>query len=177
MHTRIIAERIAKAGMQDAQQTPFEDLERLAFGSAHSPLISPHGNEIMSTIEDSNKALVRHIYEDSATDPNALARAMHEDFVEYVPPILPWGGVHHGFEDFTKKVMPLVAAALDLGSLRLVSLSADGDRVAALISARTRSGKELWIAEHWTLHDGKVTSLMVFYHDTIPLLEDAAAGS
>lgn len=131
----------------------------------------------MSTAENRNRQIVRHIYEASATDPNALANAMHEDFVEYVPPILPWGGVHRGFDDFTKKVMPLVAAALDLGSLRLISLSADGDHVAALISARTRSGKELWIAEHWTLRDEKVISLMVFYHDTTPLLEGAAARS
>ena len=130
----------------------------------------------MSTTEDRNKALVRHIYEASATDPNALARAMHKDFVEYVPPLLPWGGIHHGFEAFMK-IMPEVVAALDLSSLQLVSLSADGDHVAALIAARSSTGKELWIAEHWMLRDEKVMSLRVFYHDTTPLLEDVKVRS
>jgi hypothetical protein len=58
---------------------------------------------------------------------------------------------------------------------RLVSLSADGDRVAALSSGRSRSGKELWIAEHWKLRDGEVLSIMVFYHNTAPLMPNASA--
>lgn len=124
----------------------------------------------MSSIEEQNRKTIRDIYDAAATgDINAILSALHEDFEEQVPPILPWGGVHRGSEGFMK-VIPLVAAAVDFGSLRLVSLSADGDRVAALCSGRSTSGKELWIAEHWKVRDGKAVSLMVFYHDTAPLL-------
>ena len=90
-----------------------------------------------------------------------------------VPPILPWGGVHHGPEVVMTKVMPQVAAALDFASLRLVSLSADGEHVAALVTGRSASGNELWIAEHWRLREGKVLSIMVFYHDTTQLMPNA----
>ena len=129
----------------------------------------------MSPTEDKNKEIVRHVYQASASDPNALASVMHEDFVEFVPPILPWGGVHRGLDVFKTTVMPLVAAAIDLSSLSLVSLSADGDRVAALILGSSTSGKELWIAEHWTLRDEKVLSIMVFYHDTTLLTPSSTA--
>ena len=125
----------------------------------------------MTSIEEKNKIIVRHIYEASATNPTTLADFMHEDFVEYVPPILPWGGVYRDMEAFKTHVIPQVAAALDLGSLNLISLSADGGHVAALIRGRSAAGKDLWIAEHWTLRKGKVLSLMVFYHDTTLLTQ------
>ena len=120
--------------------------------------------------ERRNKDIVRRVYEASfAGDASAFTGAMHEDFEESVPPVLPWGGVHRGPVAFKTKVLPLLATAVDFASMRLVSLSADGDRVAALLSARSTSGAELWIAEHRTLLDGKALRLMVFYHDTTPL--------
>jgi hypothetical protein len=94
---------------------------------------------------------------------------MHDDFEEYVPPVLPWGGLHRGPETFLTNVLPQLAAAVDFGSMRLVSVSADGDHVAALLTARSAGGDELWIAEHWTLRDGRLWRLRVFYHDTRPL--------
>ncbi len=129
----------------------------------------------MSSIEEQNRKIIRHIYESAAAgDIDGILSVLHEDFEERVPPILPWGGVHRGSEGFMK-IIPMVAAAVDFGSLRLVSLSADGDHVAALCSGRSTSGKELWIAEHWKLRDGKAVSLMVFYHDTTPLMPNAKA--
>lgn len=120
--------------------------------------------------EQKNKEIVRHVYEATAAgDTNAFS-VMHEDFEEMVPPILPWGGVHSGVPVFMTKVLPMVAKAIDFPSLRLVSLSADGDRVAALSTGNTTTGKELWVSEHWKLRDGKVMSIMVFYHDTTPLI-------
>ena len=128
----------------------------------------------MSTDEQRNREIIRRVYDASfAGDANALPSVMHEDFEERVPPILPWGGVHRGPAAF-KRVLPMVAAAMDFRSIRLVSLCADGDRVAALLSGQSTSGKELWMAEHWTLRDGKVSSLVVFYHDTTPLMPTLA---
>ena len=124
----------------------------------------------MPANEQRNKEMVRQIYEASLKgDAEALPNAMHADFEEIVPPILPWGGVHRGPVAF-KKVLPLVAAAMDFSSIKLISLAADGDRVAALLNARAVGEEELWITEQWLLRDGKVLQLMVFYHDTTPLL-------
>ena len=121
--------------------------------------------------EQKNKEIIRQVYEAAASgDVNAVVSAMHEDFEEMVPPILPWGGIHRGIPVYMTKVLPMVAKAIDFPSLQLVSLSADGDRVAALSTGSSTSGKELWVSEHWKLRDGKVISIMVFYHDTTPLI-------
>src|SRR6478609_8237476 len=117
-----------------------------------------------------NRDRVRALYEASFSgDASAFSDAMLEDFEAHVPPVLPWGGVQHGPEAFLTNVLPQLAAAVDFASMRLVSISADGDRVAALLTARSAGGEELWIAEHWALHDAKLWRLRVFYHDTRPL--------
>lgn len=117
-----------------------------------------------------NRDLVRGVYEATfAGDANAFVAAMHEDFEEYVPPVLPWGGIHRGPEAFLTKVAPQLGAAVDFGSMRLISTSAEGDHVAALLTAHSAGGDDLWIAEHWTLRDGKAWRLRVFYYDTRPL--------
>jgi hypothetical protein len=51
----------------------------------------------------------------------------------------------------------------------LVGISADGDHVAALLTARSAGGEELWIAEHWIVHNANSGASGVFYHDTRPL--------
>ena len=117
-----------------------------------------------------NANLVRALYEASfAGDVNAFPDAMLEGFEAYVPPVLPWGGVQHGPEAFLTNVLPQLAAAVDFASMRLVSISADGEHVAALLTARSAGGDELWIAEHWVVRDDKLWRLRVFYHDTRPL--------
>jgi ketosteroid isomerase-like protein len=117
-----------------------------------------------------NRDLVRTLYEASFSgDVNAFSDAMLEDFEAHVPPVLPWGGVQHGPEAFLTNVLPQLAAAVDFASMRLVSISAHGDRVAALLTARSAGGDELWIAEHWVVRGDKLWRLRVFYHDTRPL--------
>jgi ketosteroid isomerase-like protein len=126
-----------------------------------------------SVEEQQNRELVLRVYQASfGGDAHAFPDAMHDDFEESIPPILPWGGVHHGGAAFIKDVLPLWSAAVDVASIRLVSLSADGEHVAALLTGRSVGGDELWIAEHWTVRDGKLWRMMNFYHDTTPLVGD-----
>src|ERR1700737_3734863 len=107
--------------------------------------------------EQRNRDLVRTVYEATfAGDASAFPRAMHNDCEEHVPPVLPWGGVSRGREAFLTNGLPRLAAAVDFASMRLISISADGDHVAALLTARSAGGDELWIAEHWTLRDDKL---------------------
>ena len=124
-----------------------------------------------------NRDLVCAVYEASfAGDADAFVAAMHDDFEEYVPSVLPWGGRHRGPEAFLTNVLPALAAAVDFASMRMISVSADGDDVAALLTARSAGGEELWIAEHWTLRGGKLWRLRVFYHDTRPLESPPTPG-
>jgi ketosteroid isomerase-like protein len=122
-----------------------------------------------SAEEQRNRDIVRHVYEASLSgDADAFRAAMHEDFEESVPPVLPWGGVHRPDAIFGE-VLPKFGAAVDASSIRLVSLSVDGDHVAALLSARSAAGDDLWIAEHWIVRDEKVWRMRNFYFDTTPL--------
>jgi hypothetical protein len=96
----------------------------------------------------------------------AFPNAMASDFEAHVPPQLPWGGVHRGPDEFVNVVLPQLAVALDFRSMRLESISANCDRVAALMSARTALGTNIWIAEHWVIAGDKLQLLRVFYDDT-----------
>ena len=120
--------------------------------------------------EARNREIVRQIYEASFNgDRSAFPAAMHEDFEESIPPILPWGGVYRDRDAFERDMFPKLRAVVDFASFQLVSLSADGDHVAALLTARSIAGEEIWVAEHWIMRDEKVWRMRVFYFDTIPL--------
>ena len=72
-----------------------------------------------------------------------------------------------GLMNLSNVVLPQLAVALDFSSMHLESISADGDLVvAALMSARTALGAEIWIAEHWIVGNGQLQQLRVFYDDT-----------
>jgi hypothetical protein len=116
---------------------------------------------------EDNRDFLRQLYLASfAGDVEAFPKAMATEFEAHVPPRLPWGGVHRGPDEFVNVVLPQLAVALDFGSMHLESISADGDRVAALMSARTALGTEIWIAEHWIVGNRQLQQLRVFYDDT-----------
>ena len=65
------------------------------------------------------------------------------------------------------------APLLDSSRLAIEELTADGDRVVALLRIPLRSGDgDAVISEHWRLRDGKAVSLQVFWFD--PALASAA---
>jgi uncharacterized protein len=114
-----------------------------------------------------NREFVRALYVASfAGGIDAFPKAMAPDFIADVSPQLPWGGVHRGADEFVNRVLPQLAAAIDFSSMRLESVSADGDRAAALLNARTTLGADFWLAEHWVIQAGKLQRLRVFCYDT-----------
>lgn len=117
--------------------------------------------------DERNREFVRALYVASfAGDADAFPKAMASDFIADVSPQLPWGGVHRGPDEFVNVVLPQLASAIDFSSMRLVSISADGDRAAALLNARTTRGADFWLAEHWVIQAGKLQRLRVFCYDT-----------
>jgi ketosteroid isomerase-like protein len=133
---------------------------------------------VTSTIQEQrNRDLVREVYEALlAGDSTVFKDATLSDFEADVTPSVPWGGVHRGVEAILANVLPPLAAAIDFGSLRLISISADGDNVAALLTARSAGDEEIWLAEYWTLRDGKIGHLRAFYFDAQPIVSSLAAA-
>jgi ketosteroid isomerase-like protein len=128
--------------------------------------------------EQRNRELVREVYEASfAGDMSVFNGAVREDFEAHVAPALPWGGVYLGRETFIANVLPALAAAVDFSTMRVTSISADGDDVVAVVSGRAAGGDELWIAENWTLRGGKIGRLRVFYYDARPFASSPTAAA
>jgi ketosteroid isomerase-like protein len=128
--------------------------------------------------DNHNRDFLRGLYVASfAGDVDAFTTAMAHDFEAHVPPLLPWGGVHRGPNEFATVVLPQLAQAIDFGAMRLDSISGTGDHVAALLNTRTALGDELWMAEHWIVRRGKLQLLRVFYDDTRSLQSPRAPAA
>jgi ketosteroid isomerase-like protein len=131
---------------------------------------------ISVTEQDRNAEFVRGVYKALfAGDFATFKDATSDDFRADVMPAVPWGGVHHGAEAIRTDVLPALAAVIDFPTMRLISVSGDGDHVAALLTARSVGGDEIWLAEHWTLSGGKLSHLRAFYFDARPLVSPPTA--
>ena len=131
---------------------------------------------ISATQQDRNTELVRGVYAALFDgDFAAFKDATRDDFEADVTPSVPWGGVHRGAEAIRTNVLPALAAVIDFPTMRLIGVSSDGDNVAALLTARSVGGDEIWLAEHWTLSDAKIAHLRTFYFDARPLVSPPTA--
>jgi len=113
-----------------------------------------------------NKQIISDAYTAMAAgDIKGFIGVLDPEIVISEPACLPYGGTFTGLGE----VMGMFAKAgpvLDSGRLKIEELSADDDRVAAVIRVPLRDGSgEARIAEHWRLRDGKATALDVFWAD------------
>jgi hypothetical protein len=63
-----------------------------------------------------------------------------------------------------------MARMVDIGSIKLRSMFGEGDKVFATATANAlSSGEEFMIGEDWTVKDGRVYRLRLFYFDPTPV--------
>ncbi|HTG39194.1 nuclear transport factor 2 family protein [Sphingomonas sp.] len=123
-----------------------------------------------------DKAAVLRFYEAAASgDAVALAATVHEDFRVEAPPMLPWGGVTEGRDAVIAKILPQLAAALRLETLKMASIYGDGGQVFVTITADTILGEPVVLGEDWTLRDGKPSALRVYWLDPRPAIRALAS--
>ena len=129
----------------------------------------------MSTLTQSerSKAVVDAYYqagvERRLTD---FAAYLHPDFTVTAPNYLPWGGIHAGAGFFRDEVLPTLPDVLDFSRFSYDVFFADGERVIALVNfGLTGSDEMIKISEHWTVVDGKATSIWVAYFEPQALLD------
>jgi ketosteroid isomerase-like protein len=122
---------------------------------------------------EKNKKVIQAFYDAAANgDSVGYLDTLHEDFQIQIPPNLPWGGVHHGPEEFQNNVVPMLSAALDLSSLKVAKLFGEGPEVYAELQAVTAdTGEQVIIAENWTVLDGKAWRMRLYYFDPRPVLD------
>lgn len=123
-----------------------------------------------------NKAIVGAFYDGGVRgDIEGYGAHLHPEFVVEAPLYLPWGGAH-GPETYLRTVLPQVGAALDFTRFRYESITAEDDRVIALIEVGVIGTDALIkISEHWKIKDGKAVSLWVAYYEPGALLEQISA--
>ena len=101
-----------------------------------------------------------------------FGRYLHPDFSTTAPNYLPWGGVHAGAAFFRNQVLSNLPEVLDFGRFSYDVLVAEGKRVVALVNfGLTGSDAKIKISEHWTVRDGKATSIWVAYFEPQALLD------
>jgi ketosteroid isomerase-like protein len=101
-----------------------------------------------------------------------FASYLAPEFSTTAPNYLPWGGVHEGAAFFRDEVLPNLPDVLDFGRFSYDVLFADGENVVALVNfGLSGSDAMIKISEHWTVKDGKATSIWVAYFEPQALLD------
>lgn len=125
-----------------------------------------------------NKAIVGAFYDGGVSGSlDGYGTHLHPEFVVEAPDYLSWGGAH-GPEAYLRIVLPQVGAALDFSRFRYESITAEDDRVIALIEVGVAGTDALIkISEHWKIKGEKAVSLWVAYYEPGALLEQISARS
>jgi hypothetical protein len=101
----------------------------------------------------------------SRGDLPGLLSLMADDLVVEEPGFLPYGGKYHGPQGLAELVGK-IGAYLDLSSVRLDYLVADGARVIGIMRVKqVGTGEDVLLAEEYTIRDGKVSRLRIFIHE------------
>jgi ketosteroid isomerase-like protein len=129
----------------------------------------------MSTMSksDQSMAVVDAYYqagvENRLTD---FAPFLHPDFHVTAPSYLPWGGKHPGAAFFRDEVLPSLPNVLDFSRFSYEVFFAADEKVVAMINiGLTGSDEMIKISEHWTVENGKATSIWVAYFEPQALLD------
>ena len=124
------------------------------------------------SLTEQNRAIAEAMYAAVlAGDVDALAAYFADDIVVSEPPFLPFGTVCHGKEAFMR-LFPVINQYLDVTQVKVHHVVADGDRVIGCIGIPDRAtGNLTHMLEQFTLCDGKVTAIQLFYYDAGTMTE------
>lgn len=113
-----------------------------------------------------NKQIIKDAYEAMAQgDVRGFLVVLDPEIEVREPDGLPHGGTYRGLDEL-KGMFAKAGPVLDASKLAIEELTADEDRVVALLRIPLRSGEgDALISEHWRLRDGKAVSLHVFWFD------------
>lgn len=122
--------------------------------------------EVIVSDPAENKQIIKGAYEAMAQgDVRAFLGVLDPQIEVREPDGLPHGGVYTGLDEL-KAMFAKAAPVLDSSRLVIEELTADEDRVVALVRIPMRNGDgDAVISEHWRLRDRKAISLQVFWFD------------
>jgi ketosteroid isomerase-like protein len=102
----------------------------------------------------------------------SFAEYLDPDFIVTAPNYLPWGGRHKSAAFFAGDILPNLPRVFDFSRFSYVSVTAEEDRVAAIINMGvTGTDNVLKILDLWTIRNGKAMELSVAYFEPQALLD------
>ena len=115
---------------------------------------------------DASRKVVQNMYDSAlAGDNAAFFGSLADNLLVMEPQFLPYGGKHHGVAGF-QALFGMIAAYLDLASIKLDSLVADGEVVVAFLRATAvKDGSEVQIAERSIVRNGKIVEMKIYFHE------------
>jgi ketosteroid isomerase-like protein len=128
---------------------------------------------VATTENDRNKVVVDEFYKAGLRrDLTSFSQYLHTQFTWTAPNYLPWGGTHTGATLFRDQVLSSLPDVFDFARFSYDNVVAEDGRVVAVINMGvTGTDAIIKIADDWTVHDGKVTSIWVAYFEPQALLE------
>jgi ketosteroid isomerase-like protein len=140
---------------------------------------APMANTV--TVTNGNRALIQNLYDSviERNDMDEFLSYLNDDLVVHEPPCLPYGGTYRG-KDALLSVIPQIAQIIDLSTIEVDYLVADGDRVIAVIrAAGVERGTHVHLAEESRILDGEVVEMRVycFDHPSLPRAGLNGAGT
>jgi hypothetical protein len=112
----------------------------------------------------------------AAKNHDGLRAILASDVVVHEAPTLPYGGDHHGPEAFIKLFETVQSTWKFTEAFRYTYYVSDPDTVNLMvevdsIAAATGKPLRLRLAEIFTIRDGQIAELDVYYWDTAAMLE------
>jgi ketosteroid isomerase-like protein len=131
--------------------------------------------ENVAVVEQFEHAFVRG-------DMDEVLSLLTDDIVVHEAPSLPYPGDHRGHDGFLKLADAFLAVWEIKTPLDLDIIDAGEDRVIVLVkfdveARATGRPLTLRLAEIYTVRDGKIADLDVYYRDTAAILEATGAAS
>lgn len=117
-------------------------------------------------IDDENKSLIQAIYSGlRSQQTDLLMSSLDPDITVYEPTFLRYGGVYRGIDAFAA-LFPQIDTLLDLSTVKVDSIIAEGEQLVCLVRVQTADAKsELRIAEYFVIRSGKIVEIRLFFHD------------
>jgi uncharacterized protein len=125
-----------------------------------------------STKSEESKQIVKAMYEAGVSGDQAVFfRVIHENAEVHEPTCLPYGGSYRGHSAIGSLAIQ-VGKFLDLSTLKIDYMLAEGDLVVTYVRVKTMSGNEVEMLEQSRVRDGKIVDLRIFYFDPTVLLKE-----
>jgi ketosteroid isomerase-like protein len=116
-----------------------------------------------------------------AGNRDGLRSLLHEDVVVHEAPTLPYGGDHYG-QDAFMDLFETVQATWEFTETFQYTYYESGPDTVILqvevdsLAANTRKPIRLRLAEIFTIREGKIADLDIYYWDTAAMIEALTAG-